>query len=79
MNNHIFISYCWGDSESDDNFQEFVTKIEQASGLTVFWDTRELRSRNFVNVLQEIVISADIFMPVVTENYKEIFHKLDTA
>ena len=69
MRNHIFISYRWGDRESDDNFRELVTEIEQTSGLTAFWDTRELRSGNFVNVLQENVISADIFMPIVTENY----------
>ena len=69
MGNHIFISYRWGDRESDDNFRELVTEIEQTSGLTAFWDTRELRSGNFVNALQENVIFADIFMPIVTENY----------
>ncbi len=69
MRNHIFISYRWGDRESDDNLGELVTEIEQTSGLTAFWDTRGLRSGAFVNVLQENVISADIFMPIVTKNY----------
>ena len=69
MENNIFISYRWGDRESDVNFRNLVTAIEQSSGLSVFRDTRELRTGNFVNILRENVASADIFMPVVTENY----------
>ena len=67
--NHIFISYRWSDSKSDDDFREVVNVIEQSTGLTAFWDTRELRSGNFINKLQEGVTSADIFMPVVTQSY----------
>ena len=67
--NHIFISYRWGDSKSDDDFREVVNVIEQSTGLTAFWDTRVLRSGNFINKLQDGVRSADIFMPVVTQSY----------
>ena len=67
--NHIFISYRWSDSKSDDDFREVVNVIEQTTGLTAFWDTRELRSGNFINNLQDGVRSADIFMPVVTQSY----------
>ena len=67
--NHIFISYRWSDSKSDDDFREVVNVIEQTTGLTAFWDTRELRSGNFINNLQDGVRSADIFMPVVTHSY----------
>lgn len=67
--NHIFISYRWGDRKSDDDFREFVNVIEHSTSLTAFWDTRELRSGNFINKLQEGVKNADIFMPVVTKSY----------
>ena len=67
--NRIFISYRWGDRKSDDDFREVVNVIEQATGLTAFWDTRELRSGNFIKELQEGVTSADIFMPVVSQSY----------
>ena len=67
--NHIFISYRWGDRKSDDDFREFVNVIEHSTSLTAFWDTRELRSGNFIDALQEGVRTTDIFMPVVTKNY----------
>ena len=67
--NRIFISYRWGDRKSDEDFHEVVNVIEKSTGLTSFWDTRELRSGNFIDALQEGVRTADIFMPVVTKSY----------
>ena len=67
--NRIFISYRWNDRKSDEHIKEFVKAIEKSTGLTAFWDTRELRSGNFISELKNGVISSDVFMPVVTKSY----------
>ena len=67
--NEIFISYRWKDKESDEKFELFVRSIENITGLHVFWDTRELRSGDYLNKLREAVTSCYVFMPVVTDSY----------
>ena len=67
--NEIFISYRWKDKESDEKFELFVRSIEKITGVNVFWDSRELRSGDYLDKLREAVASCYVFMPVVTESY----------